>query len=209
MRIAPALVTTLTPAAPTRAPAALTRGTPTPAAPTRAPLARAGLVTASAVLALGLAACGSDSDPVDAGPGRTDSPVLEQRTEGGNDGGTGVAGTGGAATGGAGSDGVDAVAGIDDAMGGALSEIDAGEGDYTFGLGRESIAEAVQSTFSSANAEAVWEGDTLVLTMDGDATEVRAGYLECSVVGGLVNEADSVAVVFPNGRVDCAQFHTP
>lgn len=91
------------------------------------------------------------------------------------------------------------------AGGGPATTIDAGEGDYVFGLGRESIAETITETFSSNNAEAVWEGDTLVVTMDGDAEGAMAGFTECRVITEFVEEGDSVAIVYPNGRVECAE----
>lgn len=82
--------------------------------------------------------------------------------------------------------------------------IDAGEGDYVFGVGRDSIAEAVAETYSSENATAEWEGDTLVVTMDGNTEDPLAGWTECRVVTGLVEEGDAVALIFPNGRLECA-----
>lgn len=91
------------------------------------------------------------------------------------------------------------------AGGGPATTIDAGEGDYVFGLGRDSIAETVTETFSSNNAEALWEGDTLVVTMDGDAEGAMAGFTECRVITELVEEGDSVAIVYPNGRVECSE----
>lgn len=136
----------------------------------RTVFSRAGLIAASTTLALGLAACGSDSDAPDAGPGPVATPATEQQGESGS---------------------------------GADSTIDAGEGDYTFGLRRDSIAETMETTFSAKNAEAAWEGDTLVLTLDGDASEDGAGDMPCRVIKEMTNEGDSGAVVFPNGRIDC------
>ena len=83
--------------------------------------------------------------------------------------------------------------------------IDAGEGDYTMGLGRESIAEAIAETYAGENATTAWEGDTLVVTMDGDAEAPMAGWGECRVVTQFVEEGDSVALVFPNGRLECSE----
>lgn len=88
--------------------------------------------------------------------------------------------------------------------GGPPTTIDAGEGDYSFGLGRDSIARAVAETFSSRNATAGWEGDTLVATMDGNTADPMAGWTECRAVTELVEEGDAVALVFPNGRLECA-----
>lgn len=88
--------------------------------------------------------------------------------------------------------------------GGPPSTIDAGEGDYVFGLGRDSIAETVADTFSSEHATAEWDGDTLVVTMDGNTEDPMAGWTECRVVTELVEPGDAVAFIFPNGRLECA-----
>lgn len=118
---------------------------------------------------------------------------------------------------GSGSDAADSAAGEPEgtvrvveepADGGPATTIDAGEGDYVFGVGRDSIAEAITTTFASSNAEAVWEGDTLVVTMDGDAEGAMAGFTECRVITEFVEEGDSVAIVYPNGRVECSEIVT-
>ena len=88
--------------------------------------------------------------------------------------------------------------------GGPPTTIDAGEGDYVFGLGRDSIVETVVDMFSSEHATAEWEGDTLVVTMDGNTEAPMAGWTECRVVTELVEPGDAVAFVFPNGRLECA-----
>lgn len=146
----------------------------------RPSMTRAGLIaTAAAGLVLGLSACGSDSDG-DPGSGAGDSEA-------------------------AGQEGVVGVVEEDPGDGSPRTTIDAGEGDYAFGVGRDSIAEAVAQTYSSQNATAEWEGDTLVVTMDGDTEGPMAGWSECRVVTELVEEGDAVAFVFPSGRLECAE----
>lgn len=80
-----------------------------------------------------------------------------------------------------------------------------GDGDYAFGTDRDQIAEAVEGAFSTQNGTARWEGDTLVLSVDGDAGGPIAGFTECRVLDGLLQEGDAKVVEFPNGRVDCAE----
>lgn len=83
------------------------------------------------------------------------------------------------------------------------------EGDYAFGTNRDEIARAVSETYSTADATARWEGDTLVVSMDGDVDGALAGWTECRAVTQLVDEGDSVAIVYPNGRLECAEVLAP
>lgn len=78
-------------------------------------------------------------------------------------------------------------------------------GSYAFGTDRDQLAEAVERAFSTQNGTAWWEGDTLVLSVDGDAGGPIAGFTECRVLDGLLQKGDAKAVEFPNGRVDCAE----
>lgn len=86
----------------------------------------------------------------------------------------------------------------------AASGVDAGEADYAFGTGRDTIAQAIEAAYSTTGGQAGWEGDTLVLGVDGDATEAMAGFSQCRVVTQMLNEGDAAAIEFPNGRVECA-----
>lgn len=95
-----------------------------------------------------------------------------------------------------------------DSTPGAASGVDAGQGDYVFGTGRDTIAQAVESAYATTGGQAAWEGDTLVLGVDGDATEAMAGFSQCRVVTELLNEGDAAAIEFPNGRVECADVLT-
>lgn len=79
-----------------------------------------------------------------------------------------------------------------------------GDGEYAFGTDREQIAYSIEEAFSSKNAKARWEGDTLVLALDGDADKAIAGFTECRVLAELLTDDDVSAVEFPNGRVECA-----
>ena len=83
--------------------------------------------------------------------------------------------------------------------------INIGEGDYAFGVDRGSIAQAAAKTFAARHATADWEGDTLVVTMNGNTEDPDAGWTECRVVTNLVEEGDAVAFIFPNGRLECAE----
>lgn len=84
-----------------------------------------------------------------------------------------------------------------------------GDGDYAFGSDRDQIAFAIEKAFSTKNATAAWEGETLVLSLDGDADEMMAGFTECRVLADLLTDDDLSAVVFPNGRVECADVLAP
>lgn len=90
--------------------------------------------------------------------------------------------------------------------GGPPTTIDAGQGGYRFGVDRESIASAIQTTYESDNAEVTWEGDTLVLAMDGDASAPSAGFQECRVITQMINDSDEAAIEYPNGRIECTEL---
>jgi hypothetical protein len=79
-----------------------------------------------------------------------------------------------------------------------------GGGDYAFGTDRDQIAASISAAFSSKNGEARWDGDTLVLRIDGDATATIAGVTECHVLKELLNEGDGSVVEYPNGTLACA-----
>lgn len=78
-------------------------------------------------------------------------------------------------------------------------------GDYAFGTDRDQIAEAVERAFSTQSGTARWEGDTLVLSLDGEVQGPSAGFTECRVLDGLLQEGDGKVVEFADGRVDCAE----
>lgn len=149
--------------------------------------ARAGLMAVAAVLALGTAACGPDSEPPDVGPADT---TAGAETADGPRTGDGAAGK------------ADRVA-VEEQTGKPGRTIDAGQGDYEFGLGRDSINETVESTYSSDNASVTWEGDTMVVAMDGDAESPLAAWTECRVITQFVLEGETVAIEYPNGRLEC------
>lgn len=168
----------------------------------RTSLTRAGLVAAVAVLAMGMAACSSDSGPQDMGPAdtaagaataggpRADSD-MDDGADSDTDDGAGV------------EPGAPVV--VEEQPGEPPRTIDAGEGDYEFGLGRDSISETIETTYEDENASVEWEGDTMVVTMDGDADAPMAAWTECRVISSFVLEGDSVAIEFPNGRLECAE----
>lgn len=86
----------------------------------------------------------------------------------------------------------------------AESEAAEGDGDYAFGTDRDQIATAIEAGFKSENGKARWEGDTLVLSVDGDADKPMAGHTQCSVLSHLLNEGDLSRIEFSNGSVECA-----
>lgn len=165
----------------------------------RTSLTRAGVtVAAAASLALGLSACGSDSaDGGGSTPVTGEAVAVLEETSAGSQPPSGVDG--------------DPTPTIDAGQGedGGQGAVDAGQGDYVFGLDRDSIAQTVTETFASQNAASAWEGDTLVVTMDGDAEGPLAGWNECRAVTELVEEGDSVAFAFPNGRIECDEVLEP
>lgn len=160
----------------------------------RTSLTRAGLVAAGAVLVMGAAACSSNSGPQDMGPADTAA---------------GAATAGGPRADSDTDDGADVEPGapvvVEEQPGEPPRTIDAGEGDYEFGLGRDSISETIETTYEDENASVEWEGDTMVVTMDGDADTPMAAWSECRVISSFVLEGDSVAIEFPNGRLECAE----
>lgn len=80
-----------------------------------------------------------------------------------------------------------------------------GDGDYAFGTDREQILEAIDTAFKSQGGKSSWDGDTLVLRVDGDADGMMAGFTQCRVLDEILTEEDSSVIEFPNGRVDCAE----
>lgn len=78
-----------------------------------------------------------------------------------------------------------------------------GEGDYAFGAKREQIATVFERTYSRKNAQVRWEGDTFILTMDGDANGAQAEY-DCVAVVAMLLEGDVSIIEYPNGTVECA-----
>lgn len=76
--------------------------------------------------------------------------------------------------------------------------------EYAFGTDQDQMATAIESAFSTKNGSATWEADTLVLSIDGDATESMAGFQECMVLEQLLHDDDLSSIEYPNGRVDCA-----
>ena len=95
---------------------------------------------------------------------------------------------------------------------GASSEVSAegsasqpeGSGEYAFGVDRDEIATSIEAAFANKNGDARWEGDTLVLRLDGDAATPMAGFTECRVLLELLLEDDVSVIEYPNGQVACA-----
>lgn len=88
---------------------------------------------------------------------------------------------------------------------GAPDEVTGGDGDYAFGTDKDQIATAIESAFSGENGKARWEGDVLILSVDGDANEEMAGFTQCRVLSHIVLEDDITRIEFPNGSVECAE----
>ncbi len=78
-------------------------------------------------------------------------------------------------------------------------------GDYAFGLDRDAIADTVAETFASSGGSAQWEGDALVLSIEGHADDSLTVHRTCRVLAELVAEGDQVVIAFPDGRVGCAE----
>lgn len=85
------------------------------------------------------------------------------------------------------------------------SEPSTGDGDYAFGTDRDQMATAIEAAFKSDNGKAKWDGDTLVLSIDGDATGTMAGFTQCRVLVQLLTEDDLSVIKFPNGEVLCEE----
>lgn len=82
-------------------------------------------------------------------------------------------------------------------------DADGGE-EYAFGADRGVLATAVEAAFKTRNGSARWEGDTLILAVDGDASATMAGFAECRVLMHVLLEDDVSVIEFPNGQVACA-----
>lgn len=89
---------------------------------------------------------------------------------------------------------------IEDSAEPAAAEV---TGDYVFGLKKEQMIEVIEKSYATDNASATWDGDTMILTMDGDATADASVAIDCRVVTGMLNEEDFLIIEYPNGRVDC------
>ncbi|GAA3962017.1 hypothetical protein [Gordonia caeni] len=89
---------------------------------------------------------------------------------------------------------------------GSPAAAEAGSADptgYAFDSSRKNLATAVEKAFASKDGKAHWDGDTLVLTVDGDSSLPTAGITECRVLEHLVVDGDRTAVVYPDRRFDC------
>ena len=86
-----------------------------------------------------------------------------------------------------------------------VAVVTADPGDYAFGAERGQMAEAIERTYKSNDASATWEGNTMVVSIDGDATEVVGVTSLCRILTMLLNEDDLVALEYPNGRIDCEE----
>lgn len=81
-----------------------------------------------------------------------------------------------------------------------------GDGEYAFGTDRGQITIAIDKAFAGQNGKARWEGDVLVLAVDGDATSTVAGFTQCRVLDQILLEGDDSVIEYPNGRVSCAEI---
>lgn len=91
-----------------------------------------------------------------------------------------------------------------DGSGDAADGDDDSDGEYAFGTDRDEIAYSIEQAFITQNGKARWEGDTLVLAIDGDADGAIAGFTECRVLLELLQEDDASIIEYPNGQVACA-----
>lgn len=80
-----------------------------------------------------------------------------------------------------------------------------GSGEYMSGLDRQAITEVIEKTFSSDNAVASWDGDTLTLKLDAEITGPLSGIAECGALSSMLLPTDSVILEFTNGEVDCSE----
>ena len=87
----------------------------------------------------------------------------------------------------------------------AVDTLKGGDGDYAFGTERDDIATAVEAAFSTKNATARWDGDRLVLALDGDIDALMPGFKECRVLSHILLETDVASIEFPNGSVTCEE----
>lgn len=138
------------------------------------------------LLLLGVAGCGSDAQAEAPGSSVTQST-----------GGSGAPDTAGEA---ASADSTDTGAEEPSEVDGTSPGLD---GDYAFGLEREQMLEVVEKTYASRNASATWDGDRLVVTMDGDAEGPLGASSDCRVLTEIVTEDDLVGIEFPNGSFLC------
>lgn len=66
---------------------------------------------------------------------------------------------------------------------------------------RDVAVAAVEGALRSKDAKAVWDGDILRVTLDGDV-ESPTAYIQCSLEE-LMEEDQKIVFVYPNGEIDC------
>lgn len=139
-------------------------------------------VIAAAGLALALTACDDDAD-ADAGDsqgsGATSSPSS-------GSGATSAAPT------------------TDAAADPAPAESDAGDDGRAFDSTDDAVIIAVEKALSGQNAQARWEGSTLVVELDGSIDDVTAG-LHCLTPNSLIAADETAVFAYPDGDFDCEE----
>lgn len=67
------------------------------------------------------------------------------------------------------------------------------------------IIPGIEGAFRRRNAKARWQGTTLHVAMDGDATPAMAGWSDCRVISHLLKDGQTSVLEFPNGTLQCTE----
>ncbi len=104
------------------------------------------------------------------------------------------------------SDGEAPAPGVSDNGGDSTNSTGAGDSDGSgrvFGASDDAVVQAVVKATPADSAE--WRGDTLWVNFDDGSVKgpTTGGY--CRITAALLNDGESVMLVYPDGEVDCEQ----
>lgn len=71
---------------------------------------------------------------------------------------------------------------------------------------RDIVLTALESALSSDNASGQWDGDVLTMSLDGDVDDEIQRFQHCRIVGGFLEDGDTLVLDYENGAIDCAEI---
>ena len=78
-----------------------------------------------------------------------------------------------------------------------------GSGDDATTSNRPGVIMLAESAFAGFNGAAHWDGDTLVMALDGDVNAEEDAALACGILDAWLEDGESARLEFPNGTLDC------
>jgi hypothetical protein len=75
------------------------------------------------------------------------------------------------------------------------------DGDRAFGVDREAIGSALKSATRADDVRI--EGDTIELVYEEGSAESASAHVNCTAGLALIADEDRLALVYPDGRIDC------